>query len=237
MDWDTYDRDEFLDELSIDVETLDDNPAVDHQLSKLRDRETEDYAFEDRMRGLSQTMGYRVAEDLETRETTVETPLEEADARYMDDAVVVPILRAGLAMRDGLRDSWQDFDTGFIDAWRDEDLSVEVDYLKLPDLDEKTVVLTDPMVATGHTLTAVYEAIEDRFDPERYVVMSAISVPEGIKQVDDVFPDDTAFYTGTIDDERYGEDFMSPGLNEHGYIVPGLGDAGDRLYGEPDEVV
>lgn len=236
MEWDDYDRDDFLDDLAIDVETLDDNPAIEHQIGHLRDEETDRYEFEDRMAGLSGLMGYRVAEEMPAVEETVDSPLEEAGTRELTDIVVLPVLRAGLAMRDGLVDAWKDVETGFIDAWRDEDLSVEVDYAKLPDLDEKTVVITDPMVATGNTLAAVHDAIEQDHDPGKYVIMSAISVPEGLEQVDDVYPDDTEVYTAAIDDDIYEQDFKSPGLDEHGYIVPGLGDAGDRLYGEPETV-
>lgn len=236
MEWDDYDRDDFLDDLDVDVETLEDNPAIEHQMGRLRDERTGRYEFEDRMASLSGLMGYRVAEDVPSSRETVDSPLEETATEALEDIVVLPVLRAGLAMRDGLVDAWKDVETGFIDAWRDEDLNVEIDYAKLPDLDEKTVVITDPMVATGNTLAAVHDAIEEGHDPDRYVIMSAISVPEGLEQVDSVYPDDTEVYTAAIDDEVYEEGFKSPGLNDHGYIVPGLGDAGDRLYGEPETV-
>ncbi len=236
MDWDDYDRDDFLNDLDINVETLEDNPAIQNQIGHLRDEETGRYEFEDRMTGLSGLMGYRVAEDMPAVEETVDSPLEKVRTQELDDVVVLPVLRAGLAMRDGLVNAWKDVGTGFIDAWRDKDLNVEIEYAKLPDLDAKTVVITDPMVATGNTLAAVHDAIEKGYDPERYIIMSAISVPEGLDQVDAAYPDDTEVYTAAIDDEIYEDDFKSPGLNEHGYIVPGLGDAGDRLYGEPETI-
>lgn len=234
MDWDDYDRDAFLNELGIDVHVLEGNPLVDHKVGKLRSVETHGSVYEERSRSLAAAMTYPVSEELEQREETVETPLRETKAWYADRGVVVPVLRGGLPARDGVQDVLKDVETGFISAWREDDLSVETEYVKLPDCADRTVVLADPMIATGNTISAVYEAIEEETAPDRYVVMGFIAAPEGLQRIDDYMPDDTAVYVAALDDGVYEDGFRSPGLNEHGYIVPGLGDAGDRTYGAPD---
>lgn len=233
VDWDAYERDAFLDDLAIDVHVLEGNPLIDHHLGWLRSVETTGGAYEERSRSLAAAMTYPISEEFEQHEEEIETPLRETKARYVDESVVVPVLRAGLAARDGMRDVLQDVETGFISAWREDDLSVETEYAKLPDCRGRTVMLTDPMIATGNTISAVYEAIEEETEPERYVVMGFIAAPEGLQRIDDYMPDDTAVYVAALDDGVYEDGFRSPGLNGDGYIVPGLGDAGDRTYGTP----
>lgn len=233
VDWDDYDRNRFLDGLSIDVHVLEGNPLVDHQLGKLRSVETTGVGYEERSRSLAAAMTYPVSEEFNQYSERVETPVREAEARAVEAGVVVPVLRGGLPARDGVRDVLKDVETGFISAWRNEDLDVETEYAKLPDCEGRTVLLTDPMIATGNTISAVYEAIEEEADPDQYVVMGFIAAPEGLQRIDDYMPDDTAVYLAALDDDVYEEGFRSPGLNGQGYIVPGLGDAGDRTYGAP----
>lgn len=233
-DWDEYDRDEFLADLGIDVQVLD-SPLIDHHLSILRDEETDPRRYEESTKDLMDATAYEVSRSLPTEDIEVETPMAETDGTRITDTVVLPILRAGLAGREGFYRALKETESGFISAWRDEDLDVEVEYMKVPEMDGKTAVLVDPMIATGNTATAAYGALEEDGPPDEYVFVSFIAAPEGLEMMDDYFDDGTTVYTCAIDDAIYEEDFRSPGLDGDGYIVPGLGDAGDRTYGTPDE--
>lgn len=232
-DWDDYEREAFLDGLDIDVHVLE-SPLIDHHLSVLRDEETDRVRYEEATRDLMGAAAYEVARSLPREDVEIETPLAETTTTRITDTVLVPILRAGLAGREGFYRALKDTESGFISAWRDENLDVEIEYMKTPEMDEKTAVLLDPMVATGNTATAAYEALEQESPAEEYVFVSFVSAPEGLERLDEYVEPDTTAYTCAIDDAVYEDDFRSPGLNDHGYIVPGLGDAGDRTYGDPE---
>ena len=203
------------------------------ELSRLRDRHTEQVEFRKGLVRLGRLCGYEIIDGrMETEYVEVETPLTTTMGERvtgLDDVVIVNVLRAATPFVEGLLKAFPRARQGVISASRDESAGMDddgqfpisVDYVKLPDIGpEDTVIVADPMLATGSTMSAVLAHItEEGADPESLVVLSAVAAPPGIVRVTEAFPD-VDLLTVAIDDE----------LNEEGFIVPGLGDAGDRAF-------
>ena len=203
------------------------------ELSRLREKETEQVEFRKGLVRLGRLCGYEIIDGrMETEYIEIETPLTTTMGERvtgLDDVVIVNVLRAATPFVEGLLKAFPRARQGVISASRDEsagmgddgEFPISVDYVKLPDIDpEDTVIVADPMLATGSTMSTVLDHITDQgADPERLVVLSAVAAPPGIVRVSEAFPD-VDLLTVAIDDE----------LNEDGFIVPGLGDAGDRAF-------
>jgi uracil phosphoribosyltransferase len=204
-----------------------------HTLSDLRSVETEQVGFRKGLVKLGRICGYEIINDqLGTEEITVRTPLAETSGECvtgLGDIVIVNVLRAATPFVEGLLKAFPRARQGVISASRDEaagrdedgTFPIGVDYVKLPEITEQdTVILADPMLATGSTMCAVLDRVLDgQPDPENLIVLSAVSAPEGLVRVDEQFPE-VDLLTVAIDER----------LDEDGFIVPGLGDAGDRAF-------
>ena len=202
-------------------------------LTQLRDVETEQVAFRKGLVKLGRICGYEIIDGaMETEYVSIETPLTETmgeRVKGLDNVVIINVLRAATPFVEGLLKAFPRARQGVISASRDEaagmndegSFPISVDYVKLPDINpEDTVIVADPMLATGSTMCAVLEhVLEGQPDPEHLFVLSAVSAPEGLLHVNETVPE-ADLLTVAIDDE----------LDEHGYIVPGLGDAGDRAF-------
>lgn len=203
--------------------TLISHPLVQHKLTLLRRADTSTAEFRRITREISQLIGYEVTRDLPLSNVTIDTPLEpmEAPALSGKKLCFVPILRAGVGILDGLLDLIPSARVGHIGLYRDPQTLVPVEYyLKLPDdLAERLVVVVDPMLATGHSAAAALARLRQAGAMQlRFVCL--LAAPEGLAVLAREHPD-VPVYTAAID----------RGLDEHGYIRPGLGDAGDRLFG------
>ena len=203
-------------------------------LSKIRDVQTEQVGFRKGLVKLGRICGYEIIDGaMETEYVPVETPLAETTGervKGLDDVVIINVLRAATPFVEGLLKAFPRAKQGVISAGRDEEAGMDedgtfpisVDYKKLPEITEDdTVVVADPMLATGSTMCTVLEHVLDAAEdePEDLFVLSAVSAPEGLVRVDEEFPEADQL-TVSIDDE----------LNDEGFIVPGLGDAGDRSF-------
>jgi uracil phosphoribosyltransferase len=205
-----------------------DHPMVMEQLALVRDKHTNQVAFRKAIYRLGRFMAYEFLRTMETQEIDVETPLGPSKERRVkgnDKIVIVLILRAAIPFVEGMYKNFPMARTGVISAWRGKapDFPIEVSYAKIPHISrDDVVVIADPMLATGHTLREVAKRVMKLGRPKRLAFFSVISTRQGIEYVARAFPQ-AEFYTCAID----------PALNEHGYIVPGLGDAGDRSFGAP----
>jgi uracil phosphoribosyltransferase len=198
-----------------------DHPIIKVKLSKMRNKETDSRDFKQRLIELSQFLAHEVTKDYEVESFKIHTPITATDGyRLKDDVVLVPILRAGLGMLDGFSALLPSAAVGFIGLYRNEKTLKPVQYYcKMPDnIEGANVIVLDPMLATGHSAEAAIRILKT-FKPKSIKFVCIISAPEGIKVVENEHKD-VQIYTASIDQK----------LNEHGYIIPGLGDAGDRIY-------
>ncbi|MDD3920046.1 MAG: uracil phosphoribosyltransferase [Eubacteriales bacterium] len=200
-----------------------DHPLVQHNLSLLRDKDTSTKAFRELVEELALLMAYEATRDLELCDTEVETPIGMAKCKKLAGKKlgIVPILRAGLGMVDGVMRLIPAARVGHIGLYRDPaTLNPVTYYCKLPpDVQERDIIIVDPMLATGGSVIEAVRVVKEH-GCKSIRVMHLIAAPEGIQAVQKAWPDVDIFVAAV--DER---------LNEHGYIVPGLGDAGDRLFG------
>lgn len=203
--------------------TITNHPLIQHKLSILRDEKTPSKEFRALISEIAMLMCYEATRDLELKEVEVKTPVAVAKAQELagKKLAVVPILRAGLGMVDGVTALIPSARVGHIGLYRDpETLSPVEYYCKLPhDIAERDVIVVDPMCATGGSAIDAITQIKKR-GPKHIKFMCTIAAPEGIKALREAHPD-VDIYCAALDDH----------LNEHGYIVPGLGDAGDRIFG------
>ena len=203
--------------------TVVDHPLVQHKLTLLRQKTTSTAKFRQIVREISLLMAYEVTRDLPLEMVPIETPLEAMDAPSLlgKKLCFVPILRAGVGILDGMLDLVPSARVGHIGLYRDPATLHPVEYyLKLPeDLPERLIVLVDPMLATGHSAAAALTRLRQAGALQMRVVC-LLAAPEGLTAVQDEHPD-VPVYTAAID----------RGLDGHGYIRPGLGDAGDRIFG------
>lgn len=200
-----------------------DHPLITHKLSIMRNRKTGSKDFRELLNEIAMLMGYEVFRDLPLEEITIETPITKMKAKLVSGRklAIVPILRAGLGMVDGLQNLVPVAKVGHIGMYRDPETHKPVEYYcKLPtDIEERLVVLVDPMLATGGSaVDALCKLKEHGCRNIRF--MCLVAAPEGVKAVQEAHPD-VDIYTAALDEC----------LNEHAYIVPGLGDAGDRIFG------
>ena len=199
------------------------HPLIEHKLTIMRDKETGSKDFRQLLSEISMLMGYELTRDLPTEEVEIETPVAMMTAKKIagKKLAIVPILRAGLGMVDGLLTLIPVAKVGHIGLFRDPETHLPVEYYcKLPpDIDERIVIIVDPMLATGGSASDAIMSIKNR-GCQNIKLMCLVAAPEGVKKVQEEHPDVDIFVAAL--DER---------LNEHAYIVPGLGDAGDRLYG------
>ena len=199
-----------------------DHPLVQHKLTIMRDKNTSTSQFRQALQEISMLMGYEITRDFPLTYTDIETPLQPMKAPTIagKKVVIAPILRAGLGMVDGLLTLIPSARVGHIGMYRDEETCKPVFYYyKMPANNDRLVILTDPMLATGGSACdAINRLKEDGFKNIR--MMALVASPEGIKAVQDAHPD-VDIYLASIDE----------GMNEKKYILPGLGDAGDRIFG------
>jgi uracil phosphoribosyltransferase len=199
------------------------HPLILHKLTYLRDKQTGPKEFRKLLHEVSALMVYEATRDLTLTKVEVETPIQRTESYILDGKklCVVPILRAGLGMVDGILDIIPTAKVGHIGLYRDEEtLTPQTYYCKLPDgIEKMTVILLDPMLATGGSANAAVGYLKER-GVKKIKLMSIIAAPEGIDAVLAAHPD-VCIFVATLD----------RCLNEHGYILPGLGDAGDRMFG------
>ncbi len=199
-----------------------DHPLIQHKISMLRDKNTSVKDFRELAYEIALLMGYEATRDLPLIDYPVETPIQKTVGKVIDKQVaIVPILRAGLGMVDAIMSILPAAKIGHIGLYRDHETHQPVEYYcKLPkDVDQRQVIVTDPMLATGGSAAAAIDFIKQR-GAKRIKLMCIIAAPEGVEAVASAHPD-VEIYVGALDEK----------LNENKYIVPGLGDAGDRLFG------
>ncbi len=200
-----------------------DHPLVQHKVSILRNKETTCKEFRELTEEIAMLMGYEVTRDLPLCEVEVETPICKAKTKVLSGKKVgiVPVLRAGLGMVEGMLKLMPSARVGHIGVYRDPQTLKPVEYYcKLPaDIAERELIVVDPMLATGGSANAAIGFIKER-GGKNIKLVNMIAAPEGIAAVQKEHPD-VDIYVAAIDEK----------LNDHGYIVPGLGDAGDRLFG------
>lgn len=199
------------------------HPLIQHKLSIVRDVNTGPKEFRELVEEIATLMAYEVTKDLPLEEVEVQTPIAKAKAKVISGKkiAIVPILRAGLVMADGIMKLIPAAKMGHIGLYRDPDSLQPVEYYcKLPmDIREREMILVDPMLATGGSASAAIAFIKKR-GTKNIKLVCLIAAPEGIELVQKAHPD-VDIFVAAIDDH----------LNSHGYIIPGLGDAGDRLFG------
>lgn len=199
------------------------HPLIQHKLSILRDKNTSVKEFREIISEIAMLMCYEATRDLPLEPVDVETPVDVAHCKRIagKKLAVVPILRAGLGMVDGMVSMMPNVKVGHIGLFRDpETLEPVKYYFKMPpDIKERDAIVVDPMLATGGSASAAIKFLKET-GVKHIKLMSIIGAPEGVKKMQDDHPD-VDIYVAALDDH----------LNEHGYIVPGLGDAGDRIFG------
>ena len=200
-----------------------DHPLIQHKTAMIRKTETSVKDFRELVREIGMLMGYEATRDLPLKEVEIQTPICSAKVNMLkgEDIAIVPILRAGLGLVGGLLALVPNAKVGHIGLYRDPDTHKPVEYYcKLPqDLDKRQIFVVDPMLATGGSASAAIDFIKDK-GGKNIVFMCLIAAPEGIEVLQKAHPD-VDIYIAAKDEK----------LNDHAYIVPGLGDAGDRLYG------
>ncbi len=200
-----------------------DHPLIQHKLSILRDEKTSVKEFRELVSEIAMLMCYEATRDLPLEEVTVKTPVDTAVCHRIagKKLAIVPILRAGLGMVDGMVSMIPNAKVGHVGLYRDPDTLEPVKYyFKMPpDIQERDVIVVDPMLATGGSASAAATFLKES-GVKHIKLMSIIGAPEGIERMQQDHPD-VDIFVAALDDH----------LNDHGYIVPGLGDAGDRIFG------
>lgn len=205
------------------------NSILNKFLSEIRDVSVQKDAmrFRRNIERIGEILGYELSKKLDYSSTTTTTPLGEKKKEIpVNDVVLCSILRAGLPLHNGLLNYFDDAENAFISAYRyhpnnDEAFEIVVEYFASPSINDKTLLLIDPMLATGKSLVAVHEAIKKYGSPKKIHIVSVIGSSDGVDYIKKYFPDNTDLWIAAIDEN----------LNEKGYIVPGLGDAGDLAFG------
>jgi uracil phosphoribosyltransferase len=204
-----------------------DHLLVQEKLTRIRREGIDGVHFRAGMIEIGRLIGYQFANTLESQPVTVKTPMGVADGINIKDRsnlVVISVLRAAIPLVEGIMRVFGEASCGVVGAWRSDrpPFQVEMNYTKIPQIDGKIVIIADPMLATGSTMNTILEKIENQGNPKRLVVFNVIATEEGIKTVQENHPE-VEIYTCSIESE----------LSPEGYIVPGLGDAGDLAFGKP----
>jgi len=216
--------------MKIKVNNLSLKPSVFSQfMAEIRDEavQTDSMRFRRNLERVGEIMAYEISKTLDFEAQTVTTPLGNAECNvFVSQPVLATILRAGLPLHQGFLNYFDRAENTFVSAYRihhnDEDaFDVEVEYLASPDLGDKTVILCDPMLATGSSMLLAYKALLERGRPRHVHVATVIASEQGIRFLQQNMPIETTIWTGAVDRE----------LTSRAYIVPGLGDAGDLAYG------
>ncbi|APY11013.1 uracil phosphoribosyltransferase [Seonamhaeicola sp. S2-3] len=206
------------------------NSILNTFLSEIRNIHVQNDAmrFRRNIERIGEILGYEMSKSLDYKVTTVETPLGKCNVNLLEnDIVLCSILRAGVPLHNGLLNYFDKAENAFISAYRHhkdnpESFEIIVEYLACPDLEGKTLILADPMLATGQSMVATFEALKPFGTPKEIHLASVIGAQEGVDFVTNYFDDDTHLWIAAVD----------PALNSKGYIIPGLGDAGDLAFGE-----
>lgn len=200
-----------------------DHPLIQHKLTYIRDENTTTKAFRELVDEVATLMAYEITRNIPLETVTVQTPVATTESKIISGRMLglIPILRAGLGMVDGILQLIPAAKVGHIGLYRDPETLLPVEYYtKLPtDVTERQLIVIDPMLATGGSAIAAINVLK-KLDCTQIKLMCLIAAPEGVKALQEAHPD-IDLYVAAIDDH----------LNDHGYIVPGLGDAGDRLFG------
>ena len=206
--------------MSMHVEVT--HPCVQHKLALIRDADTGHKKFRELATEITMFVCYEALKGVQLKDVHVQTPVGPASCRKIaSDLVVIPILRAGVGMMDGILDLIPTARVGFVGLYRDEQTKIPVEYYqKLPVESENALyIVVDPMLATGGSMVATLDMLKQK-GVDNIVVVCIVAAPEGLQAVEQSHPD-VSVYTAAVDSH----------LNDHKYIVPGLGDAGDRLFG------
>ena len=206
------------------------NSVLNTFISEIRDVsiQKDSMRFRRNIERIGEILGYEMSKSFQYKSKTIQTPMAEASVDlFENDVVLCSILRAGVPIHNGLLNYFDKAENAFISAYRHhlsnpETFEIIVEYLACPSLEGKTLVLADPMVATGQSLLATFEALKPFGTPKEIHLVAVIGAQEGVDFVQDHFPENTHLWIATIDET----------LNDKGYIVPGLGDAGDLAFGE-----
>ncbi len=204
------------------------NSVLNHFISEIRniDIQKDSMRFRRNIERIGEILSYEMSQELNFKPDNVRTPLGEKNVPVVAEQLVLcSVLRAGLPLHQGVLNYFDQIENAFISAYRkhttDEDFDIIVEYLASPSLDGKTVILADPMLATGSSLVAVLEALKKTGDIKQIHIIAVIAAQQGIEFISNHFPENCHLWVATID----------PDLNTKGYIVPGLGDAGDLAFG------
>ena len=200
-----------------------DHPLVQHKLTLMREKETSTRDFRELLKEIAMLMGYELTRDYPLTTRRIETPLAEFDAPVMEGKkpVIVPVLRAGLGMTDGLLTLMPGARVGHIGLYRDENKRPVEYFVRLPNTEGRNFIVVDPMLATGDSGAYAVDTLKKRGIPGSQIqFMALVAAPEGVKTFTELHPD-VEVYVAALDDH----------LDENAYIVPGLGDAGDRIFG------
>ena len=200
-----------------------DHPLIQHKLTLMRQKDTGTKDFRELLEEISMFMAYEITRDFPLKEVDIETPVAKCKSKVLagKKVGVVPILRAGLGMLNGVVNMIPAARVGHVGMYRDPETLKPVEYYcKLPsDVAERTLIVVDPMLATGGSAAAALSLLKEK-GAQSIILMCLVAAPEGVKVINEEHPD-VPVYVASVDEK----------LNEHGYIVPGLGDAGDRIFG------
>lgn len=214
----------------MEIINFDNSPSlVSQYLTELRDIKVQNdmLRFRRNLERIGQIMAYEISKCIRYKTVTIDTPLAKCNCRVIEDNIVLAtIFRAGIPFHQGFLDYFDSAENAFVSAYRKykekENFDVFIEYIASPDINGKTLVIVDPMLATGTSMELSYRALLTKGTPARIHLASVIASQKAVDYISDHFPGDiTTLWTGAID----------PVINEHSYIVPGLGDAGDLAYG------
>lgn len=198
------------------------HPLIQHKLTLMRDKNTGSKDFRELLTEIAMLMGYEITKDIPLKDVEIETPIQKTSSKVVagKKLAIIPILRAGLGMVDGLVSLMPAAKVGHVGLYRDPETLKPVEYYcKLPqDIGERDIIVVDPMLATGGSAVAAIDLLKSK-GAKSIKLANLVAAPEGIEEVQK-YHDDVDIYVASVDER----------LNEHGYIIPGLGDAGDRLF-------
>ena len=205
------------------------NTILNQFIAELRDKDIQkdSMRFRKNIERIGEILGYEMSKSFLYSDTDISTPLgSKVIALPINNLVLCAVLRAGLPLHQGVQNYFDQAENAFISAYRnhlngDKAFEVIVNYLAAPTLTDKTLVLIDPMLATGKTLENTYKAMQDHGKPKQIHIVSVIGSKQGVDYANSIFPENTHLWIAAIDEE----------LNDYGYIIPGLGDAGDLSFG------